>query len=111
MADAAVAITVFTRRGVTPASLEDDLIRDAGSRSEAIQALSALVASAESQGGMVSARVDSYTGAAASGSFTCVQANCTAGDKLIFSIPGYSAAYVLTGKAGAATEARGQNSI
>jgi hypothetical protein len=108
MANAITSIEILHQAGTDPASLTDELIKDTSDRQGAVMALANKLSAIASglEGGTVGVRVNSATGVAASGSFTCVQASCTAGDTLNFYIPGYAAPFVLTGVAGTAGAAQ-----
>jgi hypothetical protein len=108
VANAITTIEVFHQAGTTPETLTDELILDTSARSDAVMRASNLLARIAGglEGGTVGVRVSSATGVAASGSFTCVQASCTAGDTLRFYIPGYAGPFVLTAVAGTAGAAQ-----
>ncbi|HEY3484666.1 MAG TPA: hypothetical protein VGK49_04740 [Ilumatobacteraceae bacterium] len=104
MADTVTSISIFHQSGRSPKDLSNELIRDTSDRSMCVQRAANLLERIASgvEGGTVAIRVDSMAGVAASGSFTCVQAQCTAGDKLHFFIPGYAAPFTLTAVASTA---------
>lgn len=112
MADAITNITIYHNRGVTPATIASRYILDASQRVLAVsrmaETLSAIAGGVE--GGAVEVRVDSATGVAAAGTIALSQADATAGDKLICSVPG-GQTFVFTGVEGTATAASGQYSI
>jgi hypothetical protein len=113
VADTITNVTIIHQRGTPPASVSAGLVVDTSRRSEAVQRVANLLSAIAggTEGGTVGVRVDSATGVAASGSFTCVQANCTAGDKLIFVVPGYASPFVLTAVAGTPDVRLGQYAI
>ncbi len=112
MADAITNVTIFHTRGHPPASVEDEFIVDTSQGNAAVmrvaQKLMAIAGGAE--GGTVDVRVSSATGVAAAGTIALTQATCTAGDKLIATVPGRGV-FVFTAVEGSATAASGEYSI
>lgn len=113
MADAITSITVFHQTGTAPAKPASLMVLDTSRRSEAVAKASELLAqiAGGTEGGTVAIRVDSATGTNATGSFTCVQASCTAGDKLLFCIPGYATPFILTAVSGTPAARNGEYAI
>lgn len=113
MADAITSITIFHQAGITPATAAQGLIVDTSDRQAALMRASEKLQRIASgvEGATVLVRVDSATPAAATGSFTCVQASLTAGDKLRIIVPGYATPFTLTAVASGPTAASGEYSI
>lgn len=96
MADSIVTVHVISR-GLTAASDRDRLLRSGqGARevAEAVRERLTAVASGALSGKLV-VRVDGSAAAAASGTAAVTAASCTAGDRLIITVPGYPS-YALT---------------
>lgn len=111
MADSLIQITAALLE--EPATVAERVLRaneDAHTQ-EAIHRLARELASLlTSRDGKAVVRIDSVTRGAAAGTIVVVQADCTAGDKIIITIPGYGRA-VLTAVAGAVTDQATQYSI
>jgi hypothetical protein len=110
VADSITTISIFQRK--QPANTSAAMVPSVNEGSAAVMyaanKLSQIAGGVE--GGTVQVRVDSVTGAAATGSFTCVQASCTAGDKLIFVVPG-AGTFTLTAVSGTPNARAGEYEI
>lgn len=97
MADAITTVTLVHQAGQTPGVVASRLLR---SSSEGSEGISAIVRELEEinggvRGGKVSVAVESATAAAATLTLTADVSDCTAGDTLAITVPGYPTA-VLT---------------
>lgn len=92
MADAITNITIFHAKGIPPATPADEYILDTSARTAAVTAAAnkLLAIAGGVEGGQVAIRVDSATGAAASGAVVVEADDTVAGDLFLVTIPGYT---------------------
>lgn len=111
MADSIISLHL-ARRGLEPATAAARFLRSGIGARDAMAALIDEFEGVQSgaRDGRFVVRIDKSTRAQATQTITMAQASCTAGDKILITVPGFPA-YVLTAVAGSATTADGEYSI